>query len=521
MKRVPVFFSLLITIIGTYSCTEPPEVKPGFEDQLQMTIYDYIAANDSIFSSFMSILKAGGVDKTLSAYNPDGVGYTLFLPDNKAVSQFIEESGRFSSLNDLLNDKEYASILSRYHIVNMGIDANDFPFGALPEYTLSGDLLTVSFIIEPDTAYYKINNQAPVTKENIELSNGFIHLIGKTLIPITFTSYQWLEQHPGFSIFKAAVDAAGLMDKININIKDKTGNYHPLTLLIEPDSIFNKKNIFTVEDLENMISPDNSDYTSGDNPFHNFVAYHILEESWFLDEFVDVSTNYSTYSEIPLNINGLGLDIEINKGKEIFDTVIIPPDTTYIDYIGFYYDQSNVLTQSGAIHFINRILKQQRPSRAIQTYEFWDEPLLNEYRQEAGTYLIEDTSWLDVVKWSGTDLFFVELGDQQTSAWGNDYLYLDGDFVISYTVPKMVQGKYTVYLGADAFNAANALVEVYIDGKNIGRLFDLATGGSSTYPFARIELGVINFARYERHIVEIRSLIPGRFLWDYVRFEPY
>jgi uncharacterized surface protein with fasciclin (FAS1) repeats len=521
MKRIALIFSLFVTIIGNFSCTEPPEIKPGFEDQEQMTIYDYIAENDSIYSSFMKILVAGGIDKTLSAYNPDGIGYTLFLPGNNAVNQFIEESGQFSTLDDLLNDKEYVSALSRYHVVNMGINANDFPFGALPEYTLSGDLLTVSFVIGTDSAYYKINNQAPVVKENIELSNGFIHVISKTLMPITFTSYQWLEQHPGCSIFKAAVDATGLKDKININIKDKTKDYHPLTLLIEPDSLLNIKNISNFEDLANLISPGNSDYTSLTNPLYNFVAYHILEENWFLDEFVGTASNYSTYSEVPLNISGLELDIQINKGKEIFDTIINPPDTTYIDYIGFYYDQSNVLTQSGAIHFIDQILKQQRPSRAIQTYEFWDEPLINEFRQEAGTYLIEDTSWLSVVKWSGTDLFFIELGDQQTSAWGNDYLFMDGDFVISYTIPKIVQGKYTAFLGVDAYNPENALIEVYIDGKNIGRLFDLATGGSSAYPFARIELGVINFARYEKHTVELRSLIPGRLGWDYIRFEPY
>jgi hypothetical protein len=239
----------------------------------------------------------------------------------------------------------------------------------------------------------------------------------------------------------------------------------------------------------------------------------------FLDDFVDVVTNYPTYSEIPLNINGAGLDIVINKGKEIFDSIINPPDTTIIDYIGFYYDESNVLTQSGAIHFIDQILKQQRPSRAIQTFEFYEESLLNEYRMEDGTYLIEDTSLLDVIKWSGTDLFFIEEGEEST-AWSDDYLFVEGDFIISYKIPKIIQGKYTAFLGAEAYNGANALIEVYIDGKNTGRLFDLATGGSSAYPFARIELGTINFTKYESHIIEIRSLIPGRFSWDYIRFEP-
>jgi hypothetical protein len=235
---------------------------------------------------------------------------------------------------------------------------------------------------------------------------------------------------------------------------------------------------------------------------------------------VGVSTNYTTYSEIPLNINGVGLDIMINKGKEVFDTLIHQTDSTFIDYVGFNYDASNVLTQSGVIHFIDQILTQQRPSRAIQTFEFWEDPLFNELRIEPGNYLIEDTSSLKTVKWSGSDLFFVETGDETSSAWGGDYLFIDGDFSISYTIPKLVQGSYTAFLGVDAYNPQNALVEILIDGKSIGGLTDLATGGSSAYPFARIELGPVDFLKYEAHTVEIRSLIPGRLCWDYIRFEP-
>lgn len=35
------------------------------------------------------------------------------------------------------------------------------------------------------------------------------------------------------------------------------------------------------------------------------------------------------------------------------------------------------------------------------------------------------------------------------------------------------------------------------------------------------ELGTINFVKYEDHLVVIKSLIPGRFSWDLIRFEPY
>jgi hypothetical protein len=340
------------------------------------------------------------------------------------------------------------------------------------------------------------------------------------LIPITYTTYDWLSQNQGYSIFKAAVDITGLQDKFSINIKDVVTKPRPFTLLIEHDSIFNKGGVHTLEDLEHMISPDNTNYTDPSNPLYNYILYHMLTETHFLNDFVGTSTNYTTYSEIPLNINGAGIDILVNKGKQVFDTTIYQGDTTYIDYIGVNYDFSNVLTQSGVIHFIDQIMKQVKPSRAIQTFEFYEEPLLNEYRMQAGEYLIEDTSSLNTIHWTGADLTFIEAGDNMISAWGGDYLFIDGDFSISYTIPKLVQGNYTVLLGADSFNPRNALIQVYIDGKSVGGLIDLATGGSSDSPFIQIELGSVNFLKYDSHTIEVKSLIPGRFGWDYIRFEP-
>lgn len=518
MKQTIHIAVILIFIVSQFSCVET-EIEAGFEDQERMTIYDYLVAKKDSFSSFLSILEAGGIARTLSAYNPEGLGYTLFLPDNSAVSQFIEESDQYATLEDLLNDAAYVSALSRYHVVNMGIESNDFPFGALPEYTLSDDFLTVGFILEADTAYYKINNQAPVIQPNIELSNGFIHVISSTLIPITYTTYGWLEQNQGYSIFKEAVDLTGLREELDVNIKIQTYDVRPFTLLAEHDTVLNKHQVYSLDDLKNLISPDDQDYTNPLNPLYNFIAYHVLVESMFLEDFVDRATNYTTYSEIPLLIDGTGLDIIINKGKEVFDTIIQTPDTTIIDYLSFDYDASNVLTQSGVIHFIDHIMKQQTPSKATQTFEFYNEPLFNEYRQEVGAYIIEDSTALQVIKYYGTDLFFIQ-DEESSQAWSDDYLFLDGDFTISYTVPRMVQGMYTVFLRADAFSQMNALIEIFVDGKKLGGLIDLATGGSSSNPFDNIELGTINFLKYEEHTIEIQSLIPGRFIWDYIRFEP-
>lgn len=518
MKNFVIIISFIVCLFTFYSCDDK-EVEANFEDVEQLTIYDYIVENEEEYSSFLKILEKGGIAKTLSAYNPDGIGYTLFLPNDDAINTFIQENDQFNSLDEMLNNTEYSKAFCKYHVVNLGIHSNDFPFGALPEYTLSYDYLTVSFVIETDTSYYKINNQAPVSRPNIELSNGYIHIIDKALIPITQTTYNWLNNNSGYSIFKAAVDLTGYKEIIDLNVKNEEEDARPFTLMIEHDSIFQKQKINSINDLITQISPINDNYADSDNPLNNFVGYHLLTENRFLDDFVGVASNFSTFSDIPVNINGTGLDILINKGKEVFDTIINGPDTTLIDYIRFNYDASNVLTQSGSIHFIDRILKQQQPSKAIQTFEFYEEQLFDEFREELGSYVIEDSSALEVIEYSGADLFFVQESEEST-AWSDDYLQIDGDFKISYQIPKIVQGRYTVILRADAFSQANALIQVFIDGKNVGGLIDLSSGGTANSPFASIELGDIDFLRYENHLVEIRSLIPGRFLWDVIRFEP-
>ncbi|WP_072999411.1 fasciclin domain-containing protein [Mariniphaga anaerophila] len=521
MKKL-IYFLILVIAAGTFSCNDP-DLEASFEDLEKLTIYDYLMENEEDFSSFISILEKGGVLKTLSAYNPNGIGYTLFAPNNDAINQFVTESDQFSSVNDILSDESYAATFSRYHIVNEGVHSNEFPFGAFSEQTLSGDYLTVSFVIEADTSYYKINNQAAVNKPNIETSNGYVHHLEVALIPITFTSYQWLENNAAFSIFKQAIDLTGLKPLIDFNTKEEETK-QAVTVLAEPDSIYEKFGIFSVDDLAAVVSPNNSDFTNSANGLYNFVAYHFLTGSYFLDDFVDENTNYNTMSEIPLNINGLGIDIEINPGKEMFDTIVHQVgDTTFVDYVGVLYDESNVITQSGAIHFINQLMKQQAPSRANLTYQFYEEPVIMEFYQEGeGSFPIEDPESLTKIEYSGSDLSYEiikEDGEEITNAWNNDYLILDGDFTISYTTPQIVAGRYTVFLGAEAFNDENALVEVFIDGKKIGGLIDLTTLGTEDSPFQQIKLGNVDFKSYAPHKIEIRPLIPGRFLWDYIRFE--
>jgi hypothetical protein len=86
MKRSIIILFIIVAGFSLWSCNNPP-IEAGFEDMIDMTIYDYLVENSDDYSSFLAILEKAGIDKTLSAYNPNGIDYTLFLPDNSAAQR--------------------------------------------------------------------------------------------------------------------------------------------------------------------------------------------------------------------------------------------------------------------------------------------------------------------------------------------------------------------------------------------------------------------------------------------------
>ncbi len=59
-----------------------------------------------------------------------------------------------------------------------------------------------------------------------------------------------------------------------------------------------------------------------------------------------------------------------------------------------------------------------------------------------------------------------------------------------------------------------------MDGKKMGSTIDLTRGAKAAKPFTDKTVGTIIFNNYREHVIEIKSLIPGRFTWDYIRFNP-
>ncbi len=516
---------LLLLVAGfllftSSSCKEEKIADIGFFDENVLSVSTFLEKNKEEYSKYWQIVEKTDLFATLNAYNPFGDGYTLFLPTDAAFDRYIElHKDKYSNFESLLADQEFVNLLGRYHIVNRSMRTTDFPFGALPDTTATGDFLTVGIEVDGDSSFYKINSTAPLVIYDIETTNGYIQVIDEVLEPISFSSYEWLDNMKGYSILAQAFEYSGLKDTMGITRYSSTGKIikNSYTVLAEHDSIFNRNGIFTFEDLVAKYHTPGYALNDPDGGLYQFAAYHLLEGRYFLDDFSG-SSNYNTYALYPVSITA-GLDIRINTGVDSFGVVTSGTQPLIINYIGLFYNESNVNTKNGPIHLIDQIMELFEPARSSRTFQFMEDPVINKSSKTEGTYEFVDLNLFEYIWWSGPEnLTYVKGTTGSNKANNLDYIEIQDNFKFSYIMPKIMPGKYTVKLKLEAYGSNNATIRIWIDGKKMGGNLSLTSGGTSGNPYVVFTVGTVEFTSYKEHILEINSLIPGTMKIDFVQF---
>ncbi|MBW6534146.1 MAG: fasciclin domain-containing protein [Mariniphaga sp.] len=289
----------------------------------------------------------GKMLSTLYAYNPGGNDYTLFLPTNEAIDYYILQSQDYGNFDELLKDTGFVKKITRYHTVNQKIHTDAFPDGALNDTTLTGDRLVTSFFSDGDDQLIKVNNSVPIIKSNLKMTNGYIHVISGVLQKTEVSGYDWLQQQDDYSILAEAVRRSGLRSRLWWN---------KYTILAEPDSIFRRSGIHNVEDLIARIATPGMSLSNRNNAFHLFAAYHFVGGEYYLNDFNWGNRKYTTLANISLPIY-VGVVIKINQGIDNYGyRVSNTGDSTLIDYIRPLWENSNIMTTTGAIHSISDLM---------------------------------------------------------------------------------------------------------------------------------------------------------------------
>jgi len=134
----------IILTVFIISCNTERDEQNWVEGNT-LTISQYLEKNQEEYSKFYQLLADGKMLGTLYAYNPHGLDYTLFLPTNEAIENFILQNQEYGNFEELLNDTSFIKMLTRYHTVNRKMHTDEFPDGALTDMTLSGDRLVTGF----------------------------------------------------------------------------------------------------------------------------------------------------------------------------------------------------------------------------------------------------------------------------------------------------------------------------------------------------------------------------------------
>jgi transforming growth factor-beta-induced protein len=201
MKR-KIFALVLIVLIGTVTatgCTKDDNTTPNGD----LTIAGY-ASSDKNFSILVE-----GLTKVDLVNVLNGTGnFTVFAPTNDAFNALFTQLG-VSGISDL--SKETLTPILLYHVLGTEKKSDMLSTGYLSTLSPSnGNFLSLKIDVSGGV---KLNKETTVTKADVDLNNGVIHVIDKVLLPPTVVGVAL--ENDSFSILVQAVVKAGLVETLN------------------------------------------------------------------------------------------------------------------------------------------------------------------------------------------------------------------------------------------------------------------------------------------------------------------
>lgn len=309
--------ALAVSAFSFQSCSENID-DSNFAIKTEQTIADYLTTNPD-FSSIADLFGQTplGMKKeassVLSALSARG-NYTVFAPNNEAVEAFAKSCGH-ASYKELTKDEAmlivYSCIIDNGS--NSAYESPDFPRdgSAFPLPDLNDRLITCQL---DSLDNYVLNGTSTLTKTDVELQNGYVHVVGTNAIAPSSKSVADLiaeaDNMKGMTILLEATgwnlamstDSADLDTKYEQTDHDETLNiknlatftvakhrYQGFTAFVETDDVFERELGVSVSDKEKFLeaitdcaeavygTADKGNLKSPNNAVNRFVAYHLLD----------------------------------------------------------------------------------------------------------------------------------------------------------------------------------------------------------------------------------------------------
>jgi hypothetical protein len=282
----------------------------------------------------MQIIRRSGTAGFLGAYGK----YTLFTPSNDAITAWLKSKNK-TAVADMT--VEELKDMVKYHLLPDTVATNRFTDGKLPQITLFGQYLQTGAINEVGTTSFTVNKSTKITKSNVRLGNGIIHVIDHVLLPATLSSAAMIEANSRYSIFTQALKETGFYDSLNVksaDVLDTTRRFQ--TVILESDSALKVAGFANYAALKAKLSKTGNPKSRTDSLWL-YVAYHISTGPTYTPDIISSSALYTLAPKEIVTTKFVGQKILLNDDE--FNGIIEPGVEVNRTY-------SDITTANGVIH---------------------------------------------------------------------------------------------------------------------------------------------------------------------------
>jgi len=289
------------------ACKKPDLVINTTED---VNIVGYLEKYPDSFSLFKQILDRTGNSSFLNAYG----AYTCFAPSNSGVKTYLQRIGAASvDAADLNTLKDMVKL----HLLEDTVYTGSFTDGKLPVITMYGQFLVTSVTNNGGVSSYIVNRQAAVTRSNIRVGNGVIHVLDNVLIPATKTIAKQLEEKPEFSIFVQALQATGYYSLLNTVNPDTSLRWY--TVFAESNQALADSGFASFAALKTKYSQTGNPLLEHDS-LNMYVAYHITKNIKFLGDIISVSVHATLLPQEVVSVKLINQEVVLNE--DVFNGIL-------------------------------------------------------------------------------------------------------------------------------------------------------------------------------------------------------
>lgn len=476
MKRVLRLPNLLrltlvfLIAIVFQNCSEQ-KIKESTDETLNIT--EYLRAN-SDYSMFLEILDITNYASFMNTYGT----YTLFLPTNDAVQQYLKDVGASSIAEVPLLDLQN---LVKLHIIDKKINSTSFTDGKIAIPSLYGQYLLTGAANVGGASSITINKSSRIVTSNVELGNGVVHIIDKVLRVADKTLAQTIEADANLSLFTEVLKATGWYDKLNkpltkVTVGENSVLTGYLTVLAQSNAVFEEANLGTLEKIKARYSKPvgNASVADPTNPADSlnlFVQYRLIPQLNYLSDFA-ITPVFTTVAPLEVISSKLkGQNILLNE--DVFNGVLE-------EGVGVVRAISDITCSNGVLHYVggNFSIKKRLPMPVY--FDLCDQPEMVDnvvnYRKTGGVSFGFVKGALSQVTWTGSSSYLMDWNNYGTAYNGDLFRVFrfrvgsGGLNDIEFNTPVIIKGRYKIWVSYCQNPRASVDTKVFFNGVQASRL---------------------------------------------------